>query len=521
MNDTKKCYITLLIVIISILVSVIIRIPKENEIYNNLDATYHVLLTMKSYENIPVSVHKFLPIVTLEEADRNIPWGACVKDKIGNYYYTSFSSIGFLLPYLFAKIFHLPINIYTLYAFNSLIYIVTLILTIYMFCKLFSKYINNNIIILFTTLIYLFQTEIMHSQGVVYWVQSIFQMLIIIHFLLFLNYEKPKYKLPFFIMCLIMPYVEWTGYISNFAFALIIFLKNIEKNKKINTTTFEIPGLIFVLTVLSFIIFSIHYLLNINLGEYIIALTTRFSDRNITSIQATIVDLLAGYFVSYRYILILLGILLLIVLTLKKYRTTFLNLIKEQKYPLIFFCVIMLENMILLQHAVEYTFDRLKLIYIILMIFFVLIGTIYIGHKENYHINKIIVILLVGISIINMIDYKTGYANYITPNKYGLDNQIMTQYIKSNYNRSNSVLCTNRSVRGYMNLLFDRGIYEFLEYPQAKELTIKQNKQYMIYIIREEELVIQEILIEDLENKTQYIISVENNQIIKTEKEYR
>ena len=47
------------------------------------------------------------------------------------------------------------------------------------------------------------------------------------------------------------------------------------------------------------------------------------------------------------------------------------------------------------------------------------------------------------------------------------------------------------------------------------------DRMKLIYIIREEELVIQEILIEDLENKIQYIISVENNQIIKTEKEYR
>lgn len=33
--------------------------------YLNSDATWHTLLTMEAYEETPISVHKFLPIVSL------------------------------------------------------------------------------------------------------------------------------------------------------------------------------------------------------------------------------------------------------------------------------------------------------------------------------------------------------------------------------------------------------------------------------------------------------------------------
>ncbi|MBZ5745722.1 hypothetical protein [Clostridium butyricum] len=73
----------IIICIILQIVSISIRAPKiNNENYKNSDATYHVLLTMKAYDETPYSVHKFLPIVSLGGAmDKEIKWRATIPDK--------------------------------------------------------------------------------------------------------------------------------------------------------------------------------------------------------------------------------------------------------------------------------------------------------------------------------------------------------------------------------------------------------------------------------------------------------
>ena len=83
----------------------------DNINYKNSDATWHTLLTIKAYDETPLSVHKFLPIVSLGvKDDKGISWGATVSDELGNYYYTSFSPAVYVLPFLFIKLFHLPIS---------------------------------------------------------------------------------------------------------------------------------------------------------------------------------------------------------------------------------------------------------------------------------------------------------------------------------------------------------------------------------------------------------------------------
>ena len=161
-----KKYAVYLICIILIFISIFIRIPKsDKQNFNNADATYHVLLTMRAYNETPISVHKFLPIISLGNInDKNITWGSTIPDKYGNYYYTSFSPAGFLMPYLFVKIFHLPINELSLYIFNSFLYVLCFILMSLFFTKLFEKKISKNWIILIVAMIYLFQPEIIHSQ---------------------------------------------------------------------------------------------------------------------------------------------------------------------------------------------------------------------------------------------------------------------------------------------------------------------------------------------------------------------
>ena len=64
---------------------------------SNLEASYHVLLTMKALKASPAESHWFLPIVSLgNKLDKNISWGATVPTRKGDYIYTSFTPPGFL-----------------------------------------------------------------------------------------------------------------------------------------------------------------------------------------------------------------------------------------------------------------------------------------------------------------------------------------------------------------------------------------------------------------------------------------
>lgn len=511
MSDLKVNNVILTTTIIMLIIcSMIIRIPDLNKRYNNEDATYHTLLTMKCFEENPISVHKFLPIVSLGNIeDKNISWGACIKDSQGNYFYTSFSSATFVLPYIFIKMFRLPIDIYSLYFFNSIIQIASLILTIVLMSKLFSKYIEKRVIILFTTLLYLFQIEIMHSQGVIYWGHSIYQLLIVIQGLILLDFDKNNTnKIILYIMCIIMPYVEWTGFISNLAIAIILTKQNITKNKRVKLESFNEGFIVILLTTLSFVIFCTHFLLNIDINDFIYALKSRFFARNITYNEVTFVDLLKGYLKSYKYLIILDGILLLVVLVIKRCRRDLKRLLKEYTKIIFFFTFIMIENIIMLQHAVSYTFDRLKLIYLLIILFFIMIICIKKNIKKEKAMIRIIGYIILGIAMLNLSMYNMGYSEYINEFTGREKNEIISNYIKKNFNYENSILCNNIEVRGYQNMIFKRGIYEWVRYRNTaiENFATSRNKQYVIYMVSKDIMNIEKAIVVDLWNNYEYEI---------------
>lgn len=92
MLNQKMKMVKILPIIICIILqiaSICLRAPKINsENYKSSDATYHVLLTMKAYDETPYSIHKLLPIVLLGNAtDKGIKWGSTIPDRYGNYHY--------------------------------------------------------------------------------------------------------------------------------------------------------------------------------------------------------------------------------------------------------------------------------------------------------------------------------------------------------------------------------------------------------------------------------------------------
>ena len=76
------------------------------------------------------------------------------------------------------------------------------------------------------------------------------------------------------------------------------------------------------------------------------------------------------------------------------------------------------------------------------------------------------------------LNYYRKDSKYIWDITYRETNKKISEYINQNY--WNSVLTTNASVRGYLNLLFNRGIYEWGDIDSVRDIALQKGKRYAI-----------------------------------------
>lgn len=172
----KLKFIVLFFSLIAFVLSAVLRFPTLNENFLNSDASYHVLLTMTAFRNFTFSDHFFLPLVTLNQYSANINWGATIASDSGIYFYTSFSGLGFLAPYIFFELFNLELTLQNLFIFNTLLMFISLLLILYLLVYVFK--INQSkikyLVIFVIVFSFIFSPEVMHSMGITYWHHSVF-----------------------------------------------------------------------------------------------------------------------------------------------------------------------------------------------------------------------------------------------------------------------------------------------------------------------------------------------------------
>lgn len=472
-KETKK---TILLVMACLLTVVLVWGYKYRENYNYLDsnATWHVLLTMQAYDETPVSIHKFLPIVSLgAEEDKYIPWAEMVLDKAGNYYYTSFSPAEFVLPYFFVKLFHLPISEGSLYIFNTVLCCLAILFTMKLFCDLFKDYLPQEQIIILIALLYAFQTEIMHGMGQVYWAQSLMQVLLPSQFLCFLHFEEDrKWRISHYVLAVIMPYVEWTGFIANVGIGIALFFRHgIRIKKKDFIYTFWTA----VCTVLALLLLCGHYLSVVDLASFEQSLQDRYHMRT-TYAYATTFNLLWGYWKSFKMLWILLPILGFGCIILNKG----VKWVKEWVTMLPMFFVMLfpvLENLVMKEHAISYTYDRMKLIYPFLLCVFWLLAAM--PDRKRLLLQKGMTVLIAGLAVFSVRSYLNN-TEYLWQADYRTDNEILAAYCRENYHEDSLYGLKNAAVRGYVNILFDRSMYENISEERLLELAEERGVRYAV-----------------------------------------
>lgn len=510
----------LLLSMVLVVFTSVIKYPEGDVNFTNSDATYHTLLTMQAYDETPVSVHKFLPIVTLGgETDKNIPWGATVPDSQGNYYYTSFSPAGFALPYLFCKIFFLPINEMSLYIFNSVLFFASAFLVGVLVLKIFCDKKSPLFLSIIAVFLYILTPETLISMGIVYWHQSIMQVTLLLQLIAFVDiykFKKGKYStILFLVMSFINPYIEWTGYVANVGYALAFVAINRKDIKTGIKKAMCMAGVSF----LSFMMFTVHYCSTINPVEYVYALVKRFIERSVTE-KYTYLHLLMGYLDSFTLILFLICILF-VVLTLIYKGFDWIKLSMFWSNKVIFAVALfpVLENVIMKQHSIIYTYDRMKLIFILLLIICDFVCLI----SEKITYKKLSIICLV-ITVVGVSNYSIHTIERIWEANFKAENKLLADYCTKKYTPENSVCgMEDFNVRGYTNLLFKRSIYEFSDYEKIIKIAESNGKQYALSISAEVDPngevhcgihKFVSIKVFDCLNKTEKVIKLENGIVV-------
>ncbi|MBE5845242.1 MAG: hypothetical protein E7302_13895 [Butyrivibrio sp.] len=470
--------------------------------YLDSDATWHTLLTIECYDETPISQHLFLPIVSMGgEDDKWIGWGATIPDSEGNYYYTSFSPAGYFLPWLCMKIFRLPVAEKSLYLFNNGLFCLSAIIFVLLLWEVYRENRYRNLLVIIGVISYVFAPELLHGMGIVYWNQSIMQVTLLLQIYAYYRYavnKNEKARLFFYVTAFINPYIEWTGYVANVGFAIAEIIVNYKDSKIRGLKKAIILGLI---TVLSFAAFCGHYLLRTDTATFFMALKNRFMARNVTT-SVLLTDVIGGYLKSFLYLWVVL-LALTIWAFIKKGNVEIRNgiLLFVSSFPV-------LENIIMKEHALSYTYDRMKGAFVLILILCEIVRNI----LETYNTKKSAVII-VGVFIASAWLNITSYMNnpaYIWEVDYRNSNSQVAEYVVTKY--PDAIYASDTAIRGYMNLLFGRGIYEWQSFDSATEIASQKEKQTVVFI-NKDGYKLQQVYVKDISSGMITEISIQDGMI--------
>lgn len=354
------------------LLSVLVRLqsydPRQN--VENLDATYHVLLTVQALRESPPSVHHFLPIVNLASSrQRNLNFGSTVADAAGNRFYTSFGAIGFLVPYAVLGAFHADPTPQNLMAVNFAIHVIaTLLLALLVDEALAESGVERrtrSLAVLLSAATYLFVNESLFSHGLIYWHHSLFQPVWMLQLLLFFRIvrrwdavERPSRAqfAALIAVSVLGPMVEWSGYIANAAIAGWLWWRaRAACAASPRRGPRRLALAVLAAAALAGLVFVAHFALAIGIRPLVAALTERAQARDAAA--GSITALLRGYYQSF------------LLLPMLAIAAPFVVRAQSRRWPavspalaglLVVTAIPLIENVLLMQHATTYTFDRLK-----------------------------------------------------------------------------------------------------------------------------------------------------------------
>jgi hypothetical protein len=419
----------------------------------NLEASYHVLLTLEAIDRSAASNHMFLPTVSLAQLrDKGVTWGSTVPTKTGDLIYTSFLSSGFLLPYAVLKAVGASFTLRNLAIFNATLGMMAAVFFFtlaYRVARLLAPVRKQNVRdAVLATLPLIWSTQALLSTGLVYWHQNVYQLILIAicHSLLSVLTKNTKNSRAILIISSFSGiFFDWTAFLVN---AGLIFA--LERKVFLGERHRALALWIAAATILAIGIIIAHFSLAISPEAYLETSARRLRARSVTLRPYM---LLIGYFLSYSTFLIVLALAVRPAWsTLEKSKN--LAGARAVKCMLLILVAASCENIVLLQHATQFSFDRFK--------FAILMGVVFVIAMQQLAATarRLMIAGLLASSAVGGAIYLYDLYSYRGWAEAYRHNLALRAKIDSWVDRKCALFASDRAVRGYTNLWLDRAVYE-------------------------------------------------------------
>jgi hypothetical protein len=266
-------------------------------------------------------------------------------------------------------------------------------------------------------------------------------------------------------------WTEWSGYVFGIGLATLFwFGVLIDRPQRLSIKLVIAVAAAGLLTL-------IHYGLAVGFEPAVKAFVGRFLARNTSS--GSVLALLNGYALSFGLFLLITFVAVVLPFFLGN-KNIDESRVSKNKVAFLFFAaaIPLFENFIMLQHAGQFSFDRLKLLFpaaIIISLAFARFCNIW---------RSVLVISLVFASIQGYSTYRSDLSLYRSWPEVDFKNKLLANSIIKSTDIQCSTLLSNIGVRGYANILFNRGIFEYKSRDDSSEL-IKKQKHVLLSILRE------------------------------------
>jgi hypothetical protein len=450
----------------------------------NLEATYHVLLTTHALENSPFKNHWGLPTVTLGTSqDKDIPWGLTQPTRTGDYIYTSFSAPGFMVPYLVLDAVGARLSEKNLARFNSVIgAIVSIVLYALLVRILRSAAYTPPVAVagaLAGTAVSIFSREVLQSHGVIYWVHSFYQLILVVCLYFVFAYlndqatgngNRKRYGACLLAAVFLGAWTEWTGYVFGIGIAALFWLKG-----KHDRSSRTLSVKLFLAVVAAGLVTVIHLSLGVGFEPALRTLAARFMARNTST--GSLTGLLGGYGLSFG-LFILIVFSALAVSFFKNNKKHGENPLVHERIGFLFLAstIPLVENLLMLQHADQFSFDRLKFVFPIAIV-------ICLSFARSAIAGRIVLVLAVCLASAH------GYRSYkasLTEHAYWAQADMLNRSLVDAVSRATDLKCavllSNLGVRGYANILLGRGMYEYKSRDESRQLMDQRKACSAVYL---------------------------------------
>lgn len=503
----KENILIYVILLVAGIVSCVIRYPDfDTTLWSASDTNYQCLMNAKAMLEADEETPAFLPLITFsEETDHGLEYSSGAFDrKTGKYfYYVSFPAFPFAALTLFLKLTGLAVTESSLYLFCSILFCLSLLVTVRLFLIIFDSRVPDGIVrrmwengdvsalqrfglysgldrrfaAFITGITYLCSVEIMHSQGLTYWGQNWYMIFFPMLCTVFLKIERvgnPTWRdySAFLILGMLLLQTEWSGYFALFAFWVVGLFRLVRRREK--KYLYLVVGMT-VETVVSALTFVLVNAWLVGLSEFISVITQRAEGRS-RSADYALFAVEGELLYSFGGVLLLLGIYLIWYVMSRAGNRKSIVLGKRYFFLMLLFVLPVMENHLFTNHALRYSMDRMKWYFVLNFILLYVIA----GLANLQYARLIIGYATTVVMGLSLCSYLFVENDYRWNDERLRASKALQQYIEANYSDNVLGQLGNESVWGYSKMLFGHGIVKETSIDKLIERAAAFRKRYAI-----------------------------------------